>query len=54
MLLEQIDEGVLNKYLSLAFQCAAPTRADRPVVKEVVEQLWKIRKEYTRSRRRAI
>jgi len=54
MLQEEIDEGVLNKYLCLAFQCSAPTRADRPVMKEVVEQLWKIRKEYSRSRRRAL
>ncbi|KAJ4752974.1 protein kinase family protein [Rhynchospora pubera] len=54
LLKEEIDEGVLTKYLCLAFQCAAPTRTDRPVMKEVVEQLWKIRKEYTRSRRRVL
>ncbi|KAJ3679499.1 hypothetical protein LUZ60_017510 [Juncus effusus] len=51
MLREEIEEVVLDKYLTLAFRCAAPTRADRPLIKEVVEQLWKIRKEYARNRR---
>ncbi|XP_010928314.1 calmodulin-binding receptor-like cytoplasmic kinase 3 isoform X1 [Elaeis guineensis] len=49
---EVIDEQVLGKILSLAFQCAAPTRADRPDMKEVGEQLWEIRKEFGKSLRR--
>ncbi|KAG1363969.1 calmodulin-binding receptor-like cytoplasmic kinase 3 [Cocos nucifera] len=50
---EVIDEQVLGKILSLAFQCAAPTRSDRPDMKEVGEQLWEIRKEFGKSLRKA-
>ncbi|VAI30809.1 unnamed protein product [Triticum turgidum subsp. durum] len=45
LLEDRVDEEVLEKLLSLAFQCAAPTREDRPTMKEVGEQLWEIRKE---------
>jgi hypothetical protein len=49
LLEDPVDDEVLEKLLSLAFQCAAPTRADRPSMKEVGEHLWEIRKEYGRS-----
>lgn len=49
---EEIDEAVVSKMLSLAFQCAAPTRSDRPTMKEVVELLWGIRNDYVRSLRK--
>ncbi|KAJ6849116.1 calmodulin-binding receptor-like cytoplasmic kinase 3 [Iris pallida] len=52
MLKEAVDGEVVMRMLSLAFQCAAPTRADRPSMKEVGEQLWEIRKDYGRSRSR--
>lgn len=49
---EVVEDEVLQKIFALAFQCAAPTRRDRPAMREVVEQLWEIRKDYGRSRRR--
>ncbi|XP_073100185.1 calmodulin-binding receptor-like cytoplasmic kinase 3 isoform X2 [Elaeis guineensis] len=49
LLEEVVDEEVLGKMLSLAFQCAAPTRDDRPDMKEVGEQLWEIRREFRKS-----
>ncbi|KAM0866367.1 hypothetical protein ACQ4PT_042682 [Festuca glaucescens] len=52
LLEDRVDMEVLEMLLSLAFQCAAPTREDRPTMKEVVEQLWEIRKEYKKSVRR--
>ncbi|XP_072970488.1 calmodulin-binding receptor-like cytoplasmic kinase 3 [Typha angustifolia] len=51
LLEEAIDDKVVEKLLSLAFQCAAPTRSDRPDMKEVGEQLWEVRKEYVKSLR---
>ncbi|XP_062193453.1 calmodulin-binding receptor-like cytoplasmic kinase 3 [Phragmites australis] len=52
LLEDHVDDEVLEKILSLAFQCAAPTREDRPTMKEVGEQLWEIRKEYGKSVRK--
>ncbi|OEL29737.1 Calmodulin-binding receptor-like cytoplasmic kinase 3 [Dichanthelium oligosanthes] len=52
LLEDHVDDEVLEKLLSLAFQCAAPTRDDRPTMKEVGEQLWEIRKEYGKSIRK--
>ncbi|XP_065016495.1 calmodulin-binding receptor-like cytoplasmic kinase 3 isoform X2 [Musa acuminata AAA Group] len=49
---EVVEDEVLQKIFALAFQCAAPTRRDRPAMREVVEQLWEIRKDYGGSRRR--
>ncbi|KAK9100616.1 hypothetical protein Scep_024046 [Stephania cephalantha] len=49
---ESIGEEILSKMFSLAFQCAAPTRSDRPNMKEVGEHLWGIRMDYRRSGRR--
>ncbi|CAH1426530.1 unnamed protein product [Lactuca virosa] len=49
---EAVDEEIFEKMLSLAFQCAAPTRADRPDMKTVGEQLWAIRMDYLRQGRR--
>ncbi|KAJ3698997.1 hypothetical protein LUZ61_002702 [Rhynchospora tenuis] len=43
---EEVPDEVLRRILSLAFQCAAPYRRDRPNMREVCEQLWKIRKDY--------
>lgn len=48
---EPVNGKVAMKMLGLAFECAAPTRADRPDMKEVGEQLWEIRKDYGRTRR---
>ncbi|KAL5214357.1 hypothetical protein ABZP36_003509 [Zizania latifolia] len=44
MLTESVNEDILNKTFGVAFQCVAPTRADRPAMKEVAERLWKIRR----------
>ncbi|THG23860.1 hypothetical protein TEA_000877 [Camellia sinensis var. sinensis] len=49
---EVVDEEILGKMFELAFQCAAPTRSDRPDMKTVGEQLWAIRMDYLRSGRR--
>ncbi|KAL5697892.1 non-specific serine/threonine protein kinase [Ranunculus cassubicifolius] len=49
---ETVDVEILKKMFSLAFQCAAPTRGDRPNMKEVGEQLWLIRMDYLRSVRK--
>ncbi|XP_058115642.1 calmodulin-binding receptor-like cytoplasmic kinase 3 isoform X2 [Magnolia sinica] len=49
---EVVDGEILSKMFGLAFQCAAPTRSDRPTMKEVGEQLWGIRIDYLRSVRR--
>ncbi|KAG8082585.1 hypothetical protein GUJ93_ZPchr0014g47336 [Zizania palustris] len=53
MLTESVNEDILNKTFDVAFQCVAPTRADRPEMKEVVERLWKIRRDYAKTQRRA-
>lgn len=45
---EVVDAEVVSKLFGLAFQCAAPTRSDRPNMKEVGEQLWGIRMDYLR------
>ncbi|KAJ4952308.1 hypothetical protein NE237_029140 [Protea cynaroides] len=49
---EVVPVEILVKMFSLAFQCAAPTRSDRPDMKEVGEQLWGIRMDYLRSIKR--
>lgn len=49
---EAVDVEVFGKMLSLAFQCAAPTRVDRPDMKAVGEQLWAIRMDYLRHGRK--
>ncbi|KAI8570654.1 hypothetical protein RHMOL_Rhmol01G0052600 [Rhododendron molle] len=49
---EVVDEDILMKMFELAFQCAAPTRSDRPDMKAVGEQLWAVRMDYLRSGRR--
>lgn len=49
---EVVDEDILMKMFDLAFQCAAPTKSDRPDMKAVGEQLWAIRMDYLRSTRR--
>lgn len=43
---EAVDGEILSSFFELAIQCAAPTRADRPDMKLVGEQLWGIRAEY--------
>ncbi|KAJ0817325.1 putative protein kinase RLK-Pelle-RLCK-IV family [Helianthus annuus] len=43
---EAVDAKIFKKMLNLAFQCAAPTRADRPDMKSVAERLWAIRVKY--------
>jgi len=49
---EVVDEDILMKMFELAFQCAAPTKSDRPDMKAVGEQLWAIRMDSVRSGRR--
>ncbi|KAL3629677.1 hypothetical protein CASFOL_026899 [Castilleja foliolosa] len=49
---EHVDKEILVKMFGLAIQCAAPTRADRPDMKAVGEQLWGIRMDYLKSGRR--
>ncbi|EYU34966.1 hypothetical protein ABFS82_11G042100 [Erythranthe guttata] len=49
---ETIEEEILVKMFSLAIQCAAPTRVDRPDMKAVGEQLWGIRMDYLKSERK--
>lgn len=46
LLEEELDEEIVDKMLSLAFQCAAPTRHDRPSMNDAVGKLWEIRKLY--------
>jgi serine/threonine protein kinase len=45
---ERIDEKILKKMFSLAFQCAAPSRKERPDMEAVGKQLWAIRSSYLR------
>ncbi|XP_026447965.1 calmodulin-binding receptor-like cytoplasmic kinase 3 [Papaver somniferum] len=49
---EAVHIEILSKMFSLAFQCAAPTRRDRPNMKEAGEQLWEIRMNYLKSGKR--
>ncbi|RZC51067.1 hypothetical protein C5167_019491 [Papaver somniferum] len=49
---EAVHVEILSKMFSLAFQCAAPTRRDRPNMKEAGEQLWEIRMNYLKSGKR--
>lgn len=49
---EEVEHEILVKMFGLAIDCAAPTRADRPDMKSVGEQLWGIRLEHLRSGRR--
>lgn len=49
---EAVNAEVVMKFLDLAFQCAAPVRADRPDMKSVVQQLWAVRSEYLKSAKR--
>jgi hypothetical protein len=53
MLTEEVNEDILYKIFDVAFQCVAPTRNDRPHMKEVVERLWKIRRDNAKTQRRA-
>ncbi|KAL9242460.1 hypothetical protein vseg_016453 [Gypsophila vaccaria] len=48
---ESVDEEILKKIFSVAFQCAAPVRADRPDMKTVGELLWAIRMDFHSTRR---
>ncbi|XP_022030351.2 probable serine/threonine-protein kinase PBL8, partial [Helianthus annuus] len=48
---EALDWEIIGKMLELAFQCAAPTRADRPDMKAAGERLWAIRMDYLRNGR---
>lgn len=38
--------GILDRLFELAFSCSAPTKGDRPNMKEAQESLWEIRKSY--------
>ncbi|KAL8152643.1 hypothetical protein V2J09_010403 [Rumex salicifolius] len=48
---ETVSKDILRKMFSVAFQCAAPVRSDRPDMKEVGESLWAIRMDYNQKRR---
>jgi serine/threonine protein kinase len=52
MLTESVNGDILSKTFDVMFQCVAPTRADRPPMKEVVEKLWKIRRDYAKTQSR--
>ncbi|XP_078170921.1 calmodulin-binding receptor-like cytoplasmic kinase 3 isoform X2 [Carex rostrata] len=52
LLEERVDNELISRLLNVSFQCAAPTRDDRPTMKEVSEKLWEIRKQYGKSLRR--
>ncbi|KAL8158739.1 hypothetical protein V2J09_000276 [Rumex salicifolius] len=43
---ESVNEDILRKMFSLAIQCAAPIRTDRPDMKSVAERLWAVRLDY--------
>ncbi|KAM7267322.1 hypothetical protein ACFE04_009488 [Oxalis oulophora] len=47
---ETVNAETLRKIFTLAFQCAAPVRRDRPDMKSVGEQLWTIRADYGKRR----
>ncbi|KAI4376692.1 hypothetical protein MLD38_014426 [Melastoma candidum] len=47
---EIVDHNILSRTFSLAFECAAPIRANRPDMKTVGEQLWAIRVDYLKTR----
>ncbi|KAK6945160.1 Serine-threonine/tyrosine-protein kinase, catalytic domain [Dillenia turbinata] len=49
---ESVDTAILVKMFSLAFQCSAPVRTDRPDMKTVGQQLWAIRMDYLKSVKR--
>lgn len=49
---ERVDRDILMRIFSLAFQCAAPGRMDRPDMNVVGEELWGIRVDYLKSVRR--
>lgn len=49
---EGVNMEIVSKMFGLAFQCAAPTRKERPNMKQVGEQLWGIRMDYLRSVRK--
>ncbi|KAI3803057.1 hypothetical protein L1987_31205 [Smallanthus sonchifolius] len=49
---EAVDKKIFKKMLNLSFECAAPTRADRPDMKSVGERLWAIRMKYLQLGRR--
>jgi len=38
--------GILDRLFELSFSCSAPTKGDRPNMKEAQESLWEIRKSY--------
>lgn len=52
MMEEVVDSEILIRIISLAIQCAAPVRLDRPDMKLVGEQLWGIRVDYLNTARR--
>jgi len=47
---EPVGGRILKKMFCLAFECAAPGRADRPDMKTVGEQLWAIRMAYNSAK----
>eukprot|EP00250_Pteridium_aquilinum_P017030 c23418_g2_i2 orf=230-1501(+) len=40
---------MIEKVLELAFQCAAPSRQERPTMKKTTEVLWNVRKDFRNS-----
>lgn len=48
---EPVGVRILKKMFRLAFECAAPGRADRPDMKAVGEQLWAIRMAYNGAKK---
>jgi hypothetical protein len=50
--LEKSEEAcaAARKVAEVAFHCSAPTKLDRPNMKQVGECLWSVRKEYQARR----
>ncbi|XP_006852871.2 calmodulin-binding receptor-like cytoplasmic kinase 3 [Amborella trichopoda] len=46
LLEETPEDHILERIFDLAFQCAAPSRSERPTMREAVQQLWGIRRDY--------
>ncbi|KAF8034848.1 hypothetical protein BT93_C1006 [Corymbia citriodora subsp. variegata] len=49
---ERVNRDIVMRIFSLAFQCAAPGRLDRPDMNVVGEELWGIRVDYLKSVRK--
>ena len=42
----EVNLTVAERIFQLAFKCSAPTKHDRPHMKEAAEYLWRVRKDF--------